>query len=265
MYARLWWKEVRTFWPLWPVLALIAVGLQWILRESSKEMATGWFVIVGLVLSALYAFAVGAGTFAVESESNTQTFLDTLPVDRRMLWTSKLTFALASTLGLTLVLVAIGWYGTENYDANTLPVGSLVSGFGTVLVEGIAWSVLLSLLVGSALHAALLGMLVVALLQIIPSGTVVWWYGVPPAWMHVAAAGPGRGRDRSFVGPLHVETATGASLVPLLTKPRGVGRPGPRGSPTPGGSSSREAPGFGLPGSSGSAYGSRTGPGSCYC
>ena len=28
MYSRLWWKETRTFWPIWVALGILAVGIQ---------------------------------------------------------------------------------------------------------------------------------------------------------------------------------------------------------------------------------------------
>ena len=45
----------------------------------------------------------GAAAFAGERETNTQVFLDTLPVDRGMLWASKVSFALVTTLGTRFV------------------------------------------------------------------------------------------------------------------------------------------------------------------
>ena len=94
MYARLWWKEARVFWPIWIVLGVVALGVQGlILRTDLPEARTGMLIPLGLGWSLLYAFAVGSAVFAAEREANTQVFLDTLPVGRTMLWTSKVSFA----------------------------------------------------------------------------------------------------------------------------------------------------------------------------
>src|SRR5947209_6149756 len=113
MYARLWWKEARVFWPIWIVLGVVALGVQGlILRTDLPEARTGMLIPLGLGWSLLYAFAVGSAVFAAEREANTQVFLDTLPVGRTMLWTSKVSFALATTLALTLAMAALGAIGT---------------------------------------------------------------------------------------------------------------------------------------------------------
>src|SRR4051794_896638 len=79
MYARLWWKEARTFWPIWLVLGVVALGLQGLVFWfDPSEARTGILIPQGLAWSVLYAFAVGSAAFAGEREANTQGFLDTL-------------------------------------------------------------------------------------------------------------------------------------------------------------------------------------------
>ena len=166
MYARLWWKEARTFWPIWVALGVIAAGVQWFLLWAGyHEARIGLLVALGLSWSIVYAFAVGAGVFAAERESNTQVFLDTLPVGRSMLWTSKVSFALATTFGLTLALTGLGALGTTARDPSEYPMEMFVQGIGVLLVEAVAWSLLWSVVLGSALQAAVLGMATVGLLN----------------------------------------------------------------------------------------------------
>ena len=170
MYARLWWKETRLFWPIWVALGVIAAGVQWFLLWSKvPEARSGFLIVLGFGWSTLYAFAVGAGVFAGDRESKTQVFLDTLPVSRRMQWTGKVSFALATTLGLTLALTALGAMGTAALDSKEYPPETLLQGFGLVLLEGVAWSLLWSVVLGSSLQAALGGMLTVGLLSVLLS------------------------------------------------------------------------------------------------
>ncbi len=166
MYARLWWKETRLFWPIWVALGVVAAAVQWFLLWSKvPEARVGFLIVLGFGWSMLYAFAVGAGVVAAERESKTQVFLDTLPVSRRMQWTGKVSFALVTTLGLTLALTALGAMGTAALDPKQYPLETLLHGFGLVLLEAVAWSLLWSVVLSSSLQAALTGILTVGLLS----------------------------------------------------------------------------------------------------
>jgi hypothetical protein len=176
MVLRLWWKEARVFWPLWAVLGAAAAVVQWyLLWNRVHDARIGLLIVLGPSWALLYAFAVGAAIFAAESEGKTQVFLDTLPVDRRMLWTNKTLFALATTLILALVLTALGVLGTAEYDASAYPISRLVLGQGVTLVEAIAWSFLWSLVFGSALQAAVLGLLTVGAINVAVAPSTYWW------------------------------------------------------------------------------------------
>jgi hypothetical protein len=176
MYARLWWKELRTFWPIWPVLVVVAAGVQWLLLwDGEYSVRTGFLIALGLSWSMLHAFAVGAAAFASERETNTQLFLDILPVSRTMLWTSKVTFALATTLGLALVLAGLGVLGTTDRDPAHYSTALLARGFGVMLFEGVAWSLLWSVLLDSVLQAGALGLLTVGFLNVLLSHDIDLW------------------------------------------------------------------------------------------
>ena len=114
----------------------------------------------------LHAFAVGAAALAGERETNTLFFLDMMPVGRSMLWTSKVSFALVTTLVLTLALTLLGAMSSVDYNSAQYPLGTLAAGFGVVLFEGIAWSLLWSVILDSALQAAALGLLSVGVINI---------------------------------------------------------------------------------------------------
>ena len=168
MYARLWWKEARLFWPIWLTLGVAALGVQRLIL---------WFdfprmlIPVSLSWSVLYAFAVGAAAFAGEREANTLAFLDTLPVGRKMLWTSKVSFALATTLVLALVLAALGISGTVGRDA-PYAIAPIFGTFVPLLVEALAWTVFWSVVLGAALQSAVLGLATVGLLNLLLNDNV---------------------------------------------------------------------------------------------
>ena len=85
-------------------------------RRASEDVRSGALTPAALGWAVLYAFAAGAAAFAGERESKTLGFLDALPVARRTLWLGKATFALASTLGLALVLAGLAALGTAARD-----------------------------------------------------------------------------------------------------------------------------------------------------
>ena len=161
MLARLWWKEYRTFGPAWLVLVLAVVGLQKLLLTArTEDVRSGSLTVVALVWAVLYAFASGAAAFAGEREAKTLGFLDALPVGRGTLWLGKVSFALASTFGLALVLAGIAAIGTETRDPRDIyGHGELLRVFGTILFEGVAWSLLWSSVSKNPLIAGVMGVL----------------------------------------------------------------------------------------------------------
>src|ERR1700728_3847895 len=108
MYARLWWKDARQFWPIWVFLALAAAVMQWLLLYYLEQDARhGALGCLALICASLYAFATGAAAFAGEREAGTLRLLDMIPLDRRVVWASKVSFALVTTLALILLLLGM--------------------------------------------------------------------------------------------------------------------------------------------------------------
>ena len=168
MLARLWWKDWRTFGPIWLVLGLAAAGLQWLLLSTrSEDVRSGALTSAALAWAVFYAFAAGSAAFAGERESGTLGFLDALPVPRAALWLGKATFALASTLGLALLLAGLAAAGTEVRDPRgPYGYGAIVRMFGTLLFEAIAWGFLWSSLSRNPLLAGAMSVVSVAIISI---------------------------------------------------------------------------------------------------
>ena len=72
MYARLWWKDARQFWPIWVFLALAAAVMQGLLLHYlGQDARHGALGCLALICASLYAFATGAAAFAGEQEAGT--------------------------------------------------------------------------------------------------------------------------------------------------------------------------------------------------
>ena len=159
MYARLWWKDFRQFWPIWLVVLLAAGATQGlILTLAGEAWRHGTLVIAALLFAGLYALAVGAAAFAGEREAGTLPLLDVLAADRRVVWSAKCSFALLSTLILTASLVVMAALGTVEWDLRN-PVMALDAAGGVVLVViALGWALFWSSLLRTALAAALAAM-----------------------------------------------------------------------------------------------------------
>ncbi|AGA27592.1 ABC transporter permease [Singulisphaera acidiphila] len=170
MIARLWWKETRTLWPAWPVLFGAGVLLQWVLLASGAEgIRSGLLMLIALCWATIYAFVTASAAFAGERETNTLGLLDALPVNRRMLWLGKTTFALASTLGLALIMLALGYLGSTN--GGDLPgKADFIGHYGTLLFEAVAWGLLWSALLRNPMVAGALALFCVGEVSYIASG-----------------------------------------------------------------------------------------------
>src|SRR4051794_381937 len=117
MVARLWWKDVRQFWPIWVLLAAVALGVQGLaLHYGYVEARQGGMAVAALFWACLYGFAVAAAAFAGERETRTLGLLDLLPVERWRLWLAKSSFALASTMALGLILFAAASLVTDRWQ-----------------------------------------------------------------------------------------------------------------------------------------------------
>ena len=107
-----------------------------------------------LICASLYAFATGAAAFAGERETGTLRLLDILPADRRVVWTAKVSFAVVTTLALTLLLLAMAALYTDRWK----PEGSLsiweALSFGMIVPVALGWGLFWSAILSNALTAA---------------------------------------------------------------------------------------------------------------
>jgi hypothetical protein len=155
MYARLWWKDARQFWPIWLFLALAAAVVQGLLLHYvGHDARRGWLGISALICASLYAFATGAAAFAGEREMDTLRLLDILPVDRRVIWAGKVSFALVTTLALALVLLAMATVSTDEWKPQgSLSIAEALS-FGIIVLVALGWGLFWSAILNNALTAA---------------------------------------------------------------------------------------------------------------
>jgi hypothetical protein len=155
MYARLWWKDARQFGPIWLFLVLAAAVVQWLfLYFIGKDAFYGALGLSALTCASLYAFATGAAAFAGERETGTLRLLDSLPADRRVVWMAKVSFAVATTLALTLLLTAMAALYTDRWK----PGGSLSTWealcFGMFVPVALGWGLFWSAILSNVLTAA---------------------------------------------------------------------------------------------------------------
>ena len=107
-----------------------------------------------LLWASLYALAAGAAAFAGERETGTLRLLDMLPADRRVVWAGKFSFALVTTLILTLALVAMAAASTERWNPpHPLTLVDAVS-FGLFVLVALGWGLFWSSILDTALAAA---------------------------------------------------------------------------------------------------------------
>jgi hypothetical protein len=155
MYARLWWKDARQFWPIWVFLALAAAVVQGLLLHYLEQDARhGALGVSALICASLYAFATGAAAFAGERETGTLRLLDVLPIDRRVVWMGKVSFALVTTLALALLLLAMAAVSTEEWNPQgPLSIAAALC-FGVMVLMALGWGLFWSAILSNALTAA---------------------------------------------------------------------------------------------------------------
>jgi ABC-type transport system involved in multi-copper enzyme maturation permease subunit len=185
MYLRLWWKDARQFWPIWSFLVL-AAGLTQILLVHFAGTKERGYLLVGLAMgwTCLYAFAVGAAAFAGERETGTLRLLDVLPASRRVVWLGKVSFALVSTIGLALILLALAVVGTPTFpdpqrgvnDQNPMRTLSLVLTLSLVIGQAMAWGLFCSAILPNALLAAVLAIVLTSIPHMV---TLDGWFSTP--------------------------------------------------------------------------------------
>jgi hypothetical protein len=155
MYVRLWWKDARQFWPIWLFLALAAAVVQGLLLHYlGKDVRNGQLGLSALICASLYAFATGAAAFAGERETGTLRLLDTLPVDRRVVWVGKASFALVTTLALALTLLAMAAMSTDQWRKDGPLSVWEAYGFGLIVFVALGWGLFWSAILSNALTAA---------------------------------------------------------------------------------------------------------------
>ena len=97
MYARLWWKDARQFWPIWLFCSGRRGHAVADVELRGRPVRYGALGVSALLWAGLYALAAGAAAFAGERETGTLRLLDILPADRRVVWAGKVSFALVTT------------------------------------------------------------------------------------------------------------------------------------------------------------------------
>ena len=167
MYLRLWWKDARQFWPIWVFLILAAAVTQVLVLHYTERNARDarTLAIVALSWATLYAYAVAAAAFAGERETGTLRLLDILPVSRWIVWSSKVSFATVSTLGLAATFLWIATMGNDNWAWPQQGFYAYQDTFfmAGVLLQALAFGLLCSSIQNSALLAALSAMGLTAL------------------------------------------------------------------------------------------------------
>ncbi len=177
MYARLWWKDLRQFWPIWLFLVIAAAAGQrmLLLFGPSVELSRGTLPWLAIFWTSLYAMTAGSAAFAGEREVGGLRLLDSLPAPRRVVWSAKVSFAIFSSVALALVLFAMA---ALNTDFSKLDRGAdgpeIVIAMGSIFFS-LGWGLFFSSFSKSAMTAAVLGIVVCCLsLFYLPSRVVSW-------------------------------------------------------------------------------------------
>jgi ABC-type transport system involved in multi-copper enzyme maturation permease subunit len=159
MYARLWWKDARQFWPIWVLLVSGAAVIQWLmLTFVGRPVQNGTLGVIALLWASLYALAAGAAAFAGERESGTLRLIDILSIDRRVVWAGKISFAVATTLALTVTLLLMAALSTERSKILILQTPGVQFSVVMFVLLALGWGLFWSSILKSALAAALAAM-----------------------------------------------------------------------------------------------------------
>ncbi len=159
MYARLWWKDARQFWPIWVLLVSGAAVIQWMmLTFVGRPVQNGTLGVIALLWASLYALAAGAAAFAGERESGTLRLIDILSIDRRVVWAGKISFAVVTTLILTVTLLFMAALSTERSKMLILQTPGVQFSVVMFVLLALGWGLFWSSILKSALAAALAAM-----------------------------------------------------------------------------------------------------------
>jgi ABC-type transport system involved in multi-copper enzyme maturation permease subunit len=153
MVARLWWKDARQFWPIWALLAVLALAIQGLLLQYAGPSArAGELTVLAVFWTSLYGCAVAAAGLAGERENRTLQLLDALSAERWRVWAAKASFALVSTFALGVFVFVPAALATDKWEFST-PWSSFGLG-AMVLLMVLGWGLFWSAALGNALLAA---------------------------------------------------------------------------------------------------------------
>lgn len=169
MLGRLWWKDARQFWPIGAALVVTAGVIQWLvlryLKHEPLDVQARVLFLSAATLAAIYAVAVSASAFAGEREHGTLLLLDTMGVDRRLLWGGKFSFALVTTLGLAGILLGMAALGSGQLGGSNADRAEFMAVVAVLLAHALGWGMFWSAKAATSLSAALLTLLTVVLLS----------------------------------------------------------------------------------------------------
>ncbi len=192
MYARLWWKDLRQFWPIWLFLVVAAGAAQWLsLFFGGVDARQGALLIAAIFWTSLYAMTAGAAAFAGEREVGGLRLLDALPAPRRVVWSAKVSFAIVSSLALVLVLLAMAALATDALKPADTPVlASELVLFPSFILFALGWGLFFSSFTRSAITAAVLGIVVCCFTATLVTNRPGYWYfGDSPAFFSILVLG----------------------------------------------------------------------------
>jgi hypothetical protein len=162
VFHRFLWKEYRMFRGFWLAVLLLGVAFQlqlnWLVRPGVD--AAGGLLVSALATTALYAVGVASTIFAVEHEEGTYSLLSGLPLTWRPLFLGKAFFAAASALALAVALSITGWFLAEGRWPAPGDASGILGLFGVLILEGLAWGTLFSMLLKRPLVAAVVTLIV---------------------------------------------------------------------------------------------------------
>lgn len=179
MYARLWWKDLRQFWPIWLFLVVAAAAAQWLTLLFGVNARHGSLLMLAIFWTSLYALTAGAAAFAGEREVGGLRLLDSLPAPRRVIWSAKVSFAIVTSLALVLVLLGMAALNTDTLGSAEQP---FYASDGMILVAliffAMGWGLFFSAFTASAITAAVLGIVACGFcVTFFPERLPYWGFG----------------------------------------------------------------------------------------
>jgi hypothetical protein len=157
---RLAWKEYREGRSIWLALALLGLGVVYLLPvfldflgQSDPGQQRAAVVIALLIVSVTYGIVAGSMLLAGEREAQTLTFLDVLTASRQRLWRGKLLVGVVLALSQGLVLAAVFKLGAPEVAQGRRAI-SLTWVLPCLTLEALAWGLLSSAFSATVLAGA---------------------------------------------------------------------------------------------------------------